>query len=941
MRSIYLLIIFTGFAITATAQKNGTLKGLLFDTLSKQPVASATITLLKKKDSSLVSFTMADNKGFFELTGLANGDYRIMISHVNYHNANKSFTLDDNNKNVDLGKIVLTDIAQILDEVTVLAEAPPVTLVGDTIQYNAGSFKVQPNANVEELLKRLPGIKVDKDGTVKAQGQKVNKVLVDGKEFFGNDPKIATRNLPSDAVDKVQVYDKLSDAAQLTGFDDGNSEKTINLKLKKDKKKGMFGKAMAGAGTDDRYEGRFNVNSFKGARQMSAIGMGNNINAEGFSFMDMLNFSGELSRLKQGMSGGNININISGDAGGMGGMGNNNGTGINTTWGGGINYNNLIGTKTDFTSNFFYNRYNPTRETHLQRQYLLPDSTYFYNQNSYSDNLNNSQRLNLSADIRIDSFHSIKISPSFGLQDTRNSVRSDYQTFSEEGLLGNEGYSNNNSKSDGFNFRNDILFRKKFRLKGRTFSLGIQTSMNETDGYGDLESVNKFYNKAGGQVKTGIDSINQQYTNSGSLFSYNVRAVYTEPIFKAALMEFSAGKSNSRSDAEKITHDYNRLTGKYDRFNDRLSNDFENIYGYTNAGFRLRMQKKKFNIAAGINYQRADLEGKIVSGIKDSLISKTFYNFLPNARFQFNFTRYRNMTISYSTATNQPSMSQLQPIPDITDPLNIREGNPDLKQEYSHAIQLAFTSVNPFKNRNLFGFINASRTENKIVDYDIIDSLGVKTSRPVNVNGVLNLNGNFSVGLPVRFLKGSVNFGSNIGYYEGKQFINGNANTTNTLTIGPDVRFDMNWTEKFYMSVGAEFNYYSAKYSLQSMLSTEYFMQRYSTDLNWQLPKNFFFNTEFSYTINSQRVEGFNARVPLWNASISKQFLRYNRGEIKLTSFDLLNQNVGISRSTNLNYIEDKRVTNLQRYFLLSFTYSLSKNGLGNKVGGGMIKIMR
>ena len=235
------------------------------------------------------------------------------------------------------------------------------------------------------------------------------------------------------------------------------------------------------------------------------------------------------------------------------------------------------------------------------------------------------------------------------------------------------------------------------------------------------------------------------------------------------------------------------------------------------------------------------------------------------------------MTLSYSTITNQPSMAQLQPVPDISDPLNIREGNPDLKQEYSHAVQLAFTSVNPFKNRNLFGFVTASRTDNKIVDYDVIDNLGRKTTRPVNVDGVLNLNGNFSVGLPVRFLKASINFGSNIAYARGKQFINGSGNTTNTVTIGPDMRLDINPTEKFYMAVGAEFNYYSAKYSVQSAANTHYFMQRYNIDLSWQLPKSFYFNTEFSYTINSQRVEGFNANVPLWNASISKQFLRYNR----------------------------------------------------------------
>src|SRR5688500_102260 len=277
----------------------------------------------------------------------------------------------------------MNDRTKVLEEVLVTSEAPPVTLIGDTVQYNAASFKTQPNASVEQLLKKMPGVEVGKDGTIKAQGQTVNKVLVDGKEFFGNDPKMATKNLPADAIDKVQVYDKLSDQAQMTGFDDGNSEKTINLKLKKDKKKGAFGKITGGAGTDERFEGRFNINSFKGARQMSAIGMANNTNAEGFSFMDMMNFTGELGRMMRGGNG-NVNLNITADDPNTGLLGANN-IGIRTIWGGGLNYNNIIGSKIDFTSNYFYNHYNPKTESQIQRQYILQDSSYFYNQNSLSN----------------------------------------------------------------------------------------------------------------------------------------------------------------------------------------------------------------------------------------------------------------------------------------------------------------------------------------------------------------------------------------------------------------------------------------------------------------------------------------------------------------------------------------------------------------------------
>jgi len=278
-----LLIALSGFIwLTSSAQKSGNVKGVVFDTIARQPVPAATITVLQAKDSSLVTFTMTNNRGEFSLANVPYGDYRLLVTHVNYHNVNKYFTVNDAKKNIDLANIEVSDKNKVLEEVVIMAEAPPVTLIGDTVQYNAGSFKTKPNAVVEDLLKRMPGIQVEKDGTVKAQGQEVKRVLVDGKEFFGNDPKIATKNLPADAVDKVQVYDKQSDMAQLTGFDDGQSEKTINLKLKKDKKKGVFGKVNAGGGTEGRYQGKFNVNSFKGARQMSVIGMGTTQMQKGF-----------------------------------------------------------------------------------------------------------------------------------------------------------------------------------------------------------------------------------------------------------------------------------------------------------------------------------------------------------------------------------------------------------------------------------------------------------------------------------------------------------------------------------------------------------------------------------------------------------------------------------------------------------------------------------
>ena len=922
------------FSLAAFSQKNGSVKGVTYDTLSKRPIAAATITLLAKKDSSLVSFTMSDNYGRFELTGIPIGEYRLLVTHVNYRNSNKIFAITEADKNVSLNNVVMSDKAKLLNEVVVQSEAPPVTLIGDTVQYNAGSFKTQPNASVEDLLKKLPGVKVEKDGTVKAQGEKVQKVLVDGKEFFGNDPKIATKNLPADAVDKVQVYDKLSDQAQMTGFDDGNSEKTINLKLKKDKKKGLFGKVNAGAGTDGRYQGKFNVNSFKGARQMSVIGMGNNTNAEGFSFMDVLNFTGALNQLKAG--GGNININIGPDDPLAGLLGGNN-SGINTTFGGGFNYNNIIGNKTDFQSNYFYSRYNPNRESHLQRQYFAPAN--LYKQNSYSDNLNSNNRFNFSADYQIDSFASVKISPSYSYQETRNKSISDYSTVSDQGIRTNDGGSVNAANSKGYNFSTNLLFRKKFHRKGRTFSFNILGNFNNSTGDGRLQSATNFYDVAGALMSR--DSVNQVSNNENELKGYNARVVYTEPIFRRSLMEFSVGSSSGNNSSTKAAYDYNHTSGKFDLPNSMLTNDYQSVYSYTNAGFRIRKQTKKYNYALGASWQHAELQGGAIHATKDSLVSKSYNDILPTARLQYYFNRFKNISLNYSTSTNQPTIAQLQPVPDNSNPLYVKQGNPGLNQEFTQSLRLNTEFVNPFKNKNFFAFFALQETQNKIVNNDRINAQGIDSVMSVNVNGVYNMNGTTSYGFPVHFLKGTIDISSNFSWYKGKQFVNNDANNITSTSVGPEVRVDMSPTKQLNLSLSAGLSFYNTKYSLQSARSSRYTNQEYAIEADWQLPKGFFISSDFNYRINGQQAAGYNAKVPLWNASISKQVLHFNRGEIKLTANDLLNQNIGISRNANQNYIEDNSVKNLRRFFLLGFTYSLSKTGLNKEGGGGGRVMMR
>jgi Outer membrane protein beta-barrel family len=491
----------------------------------------------------------------------------------------------------------------------------------------------------------------------------------------------------------------------------------------------------------------------------------------------------------------------------------------------------------------------------------------------------------------------------------------------------------------GYNLRNDLLFRKKFNKRGRTFSLALQYLQNNSNGNGNQYSVNDFYFPTG--LPAGTDTINQRNETSAGLSGYTARAVYTEPVFKKAILEFSAAKSSTHSNSDRTTYDYNYGSGKFDQINPLLSNDFENRYGYTNTGIRFRKQFKKFNWAAGAAWQLAELEGQNSGSGKDTLISKQFWNILPNARVQYNFNRFSNIMLNYNAQTIQPTVTQLQPVPDISNPLQIIYGNPDLKQEYVHLLQTSLFFVNPIKNRNFFAFMLFRQVNNKIVNYDIINQLGIKTTRPVNVNGVYSINGDINWGIPLSFMKrSSLNIGLGIMHAKNKQFINTEENRINDWQLRPEVRLEMNPHEKFNISVMTSSSLNYTRYSLQPSLDTRYLSYELGTEFGWQLPANFYLSSDFNYTINAKRADGFNVNIPLWNAAFSKQFLKYNRAQLGIRVNDILNKNTGITRTSNNNYIEDRQVVILQRYFLLQFTYSLSKSGLNNPGGGGNMKII-
>ena len=921
MKNIYFfLIALCLLSLQAAAQNTGHVKGQLMDTAAKHPLANATITVLQAKDSALVTFSRSNNNGAFDVRFLPKGNYRILISHIGFRNYSKFFEISEDKKEVDLGYIAMISSSAMLDEVSVVQERAPVTFHNDTVEFNAGSFKTKPNAVVEDLLKKLPGITVDKDGKIKANGEEVKKVLVDGKEFFGNDPKMATKNLPADIVDKVQVFDKKSDQSQFTGFDDGNSERTINLTVKPEKKHGVFGRATAGAGNKERYQGNINLNQFKGNRQMSVIGMANNTNKQGFSFMDILNFQGGLG----GPGGGRGMMEVTADNGSslpIQGMNPNNG--ITTTWAGGFNFNDKWGKNTDVSGSYFYNRIQDRMEQKITREYISPTNPYYYYKDGLTSRRNENHRLNAIVDHKFDSMNSIRFTSSANIQEGLSVSNSGYSSEAAKGGLLNRGLSQNGSNSEGFSWNNTALWRHKFHKKGRTLSANLTFGLNDVESDGAMKTINDFF-KPNGTIDFS-DSLDQHFFQDGKGTTYGAVLSYTEPLSRRSLLEFNYSYNANNSESGKETFDIDKNTGKHTIRNELFSSDFDNTYTFNRGGMGWRHQRKKYNFTIGGAVQHAQLDSRFHFMGKDSTIAQSFVNFLPNALLQYNINKYKNFRFQYTASTRQPSALQLNPIVDNTDRLNIRFGNPDLAQEYNHRMSFNFMSFDPFRQRSFFTMLNVTATNNKIVSYDELDAQGVRKTSYTNADGAYNVMGNISWGVPIRAIKSNLNTNTMLMKSRNVNFVDSKRNLINSLNLTQDVNLNFVYKQIFDITVGANIRYNRVRYSVTDQSNANYWNQEYSMDANIYFPYGFSLASEFSFIRNTGYAAGYNRDVALWNIGLAKQLFKSKKGEIRFQVFDLLNENVGITRNANQNYIEDVSSRILNRYFMVSFTYNISR----------------
>ncbi|MBX2897150.1 MAG: TonB-dependent receptor [Cyclobacteriaceae bacterium] len=934
MKKVLLLMLVLA-AYTAQAQKF-TIKGQVTDTLSSA-LPSTTVMLLNSKDSTLVNFGVSDLKGFFEIKNVNKGEYLLKVTFVGYASHMQRISTPPEPATIEVGKIKLAPQTKELDAVVIKGEKNPVTVKKDTIEFNAGSFKTKANANVEDLLKTMPGIEVETDGTVRAQGEQVQRVTVDGREFFGRDPKLATRNLPADAVEKVQVFDRKSDNAQFTGIDDGQREKTINLELKEEKRNGAFGNLMAGYGTNDRFQATGSVNKFSKGQQLSFLGMGNNINEQGFSVGDFMNFSGGAQSMLGG-GGGTRTVTFGGNAGGTSGGGpaiNFGGrqSGIMTNYAGGVNFNKDLNKDTKLTSSYFYNHLDRNVSSSLNRVNTLPNiGTYNFNQNSRQLSTNDNHRATLMIDHNIDSANTIRATANASYTESESNSYSQSKTMN----IGNTAVQNESERSTynaqtSKNVNANVLWRHRFAKKGRSLATTVNFGFTDTEGQGSQNSSNIF-NLLG--TEQNIDQTNTQKTQNQTM---GASLSYTEPLGGRKYLEANYNFSTNRNEVDRQVFDWESGTPL---FNNGLSNQYTSNYVYNRPGINFRMNKEKYSVTLGTSYQMTSLTGNLL--LRNVIINQHFENLLPVARFNYDFSSFKHLRFDYEPSMQEPTIQQLQPIVDNTDPLNISVGNPDLKPAYTHRISTNYTSFNPAKFMNFFAFINTSLIKNAIVYSQSVNDSLVRTTRPVNVKSAQSINANLNAGFPIKKLNSRFNVGPTASLSESITVLNNQENNVRNRNLGGSVRYNYTYKEYVIFDLSANFSKQLTQYDFNTP-DQEYFNQTYRSELNLNFLKKYAFNTSFDYLIYTSSTTDFRQTIPFWNMSISRFVLKNNAGEIKFGVNNLLDQSNSVTQSTGENYVQQQVMNNLGRYYMVSFTYALNKhlNPMGGgRRGGGMRMII-
>ncbi len=916
-------ILFFLFLLTFSSAftQNISVKGKVIDNDNQETMPGATVMLLNPLDSSFYKFGVTNPSGDFTIKGAEIGKYILQISFIGYQSYYKEVLLKKEESTLNLGNIKLNTKKELLESVEIVAEKIPVIINGDTVEFNANAFKTQPEANVADLLKKLPGVEVEKDGTVKAQGEEVKKVLIDGKEFFGDDTKLATENLPADMVQNVQIYDDFSDASKITGIDDGDRTKTINLKIKKDRKKGLFGNVTLGGGMtaigtgdisteEGLHDNKLNINKFKDNMQLSTLGMLNNVNQQGFSYRDYINFSGGVSNMGGFRNSGNGGVPLS----------NNPNDGFTTTKAGGINWNKNLSPTINFSSSYFYNEANKQIYGETNRQYITDSTDFNSLEKENQHEFNRNHRIKFKYEQKIDTTQDLKITSDFSYSE--GNLYS-YSTSSSIDIAGNFlNSSNNNNQSTGNDIaiNGKLTYGKRFNKRGRSFVSNIKLGNSENEKKYYVESQNSFTDGFGG---TSSSSIKQLQNASNNQLNYSGKVSFTEPLGKRKYLELGVERSNYNN--EYVKEFYDILGPNLESFNSNLSLAYNNSFVYHSYKFNTKFNTDKSNLTIGSTAQKSNLNGEIISN--NFQVNRGQWNILPNIKWNYSFNKSSRFRFNYKTNAQEPSLEQLQPTIDNSNPLVLYQGNPNLNSEYRHNASMRIMSFNQYSFTNIYITINGTYTKNKITEAQSINSQFVQIITPINVPNDYLLSGYFYYGTPIRPIKSKINLSLNSSYNRSKLFVNLDENDVTRINNGVNFSIENRKKEIVDIRIGTNVNLNTTSYSLSSNLDQGYISTGYFSEFLVEFFKTWTFNTAIEFTLYSGDQFTDNPTIPLWKAYLSKRFLKGKSGMLKLAIYDILNQNIGIKRNSELNYIEDERITTLSRYVMLSFTYKINRFG--------------
>lgn len=889
----------------------------------------ASVLLFNPEDSTMGAFAYTDLKGAFTIKNVKPKEYILKVGFLGMGSYEKKITITENTK---LDAIKLAPEATLIEGAEVTAARIPILIKKDTIEYDAQSFRVAPNSNVEELLKRLPGVEVDADGTVRAQGETVQNVMVDGKRFFGDDPKMATKNLPADAVDKVQVYDRRSDNSEFTGIDDGSREKTINLILKPDRKNGAFGYASgAYGGPDSRYDAKLSLNQFSDKRQMALLAGSNNINNQGFSFQDYMQFSGGMQNMARG-GGGSFRMGGGGDSGLP--VSNRPSDGFSKATNVGFQFTQRYGKENELNASYFFNQFNQVTERDLNRLNFLPSGNFTTVENSLNDSENLNHRLNITWDQRIDTFTAVKFISNLSFT---NSFADNYQfqvNRSAEDALISDYNTNLNSSGVNLRWNGSVALRRKFEKRGRNLGLTVAGRYNQQDQKMLLDALNR--EMFGGNLNELTILQDQRQNNSNHNFSIN--AQFTEPIGNRQYLE--AQYLYNKNPMRNVRQVFDILDNNDLELNDTLSSAYNAAFDYHRAGISYRVVRDRTNFSTGFNWQNSFLNGVVVGA--DQPIKRNFYYLLPNIRWNFEVARAKNINLNYETSIREPSITQLQPLPNNTDPNNIYLGNAELQPEYTHRVNARYSSFDVATFSNFFLSINASVTKDKISESITTNEQFSRIRRPINVSQASDMSFRGNFGQPIKAISGlRYNVGAGINFNKSLAEVNLVENETFRVTPSTDLRLFYQWGSYLDMDASTTLLFINTRYSVNSDQNQQFqtYSHRYNIRVNY--PDKWQLTTGVNLIQNRGQAGTFNQDVPIWTASLSRFIFKKDKGEIKIIAYDLLNRNLGITRNADVNFVEDSRILSLGRYFLLEFRYNI--NSTPGMMGGrgGMMNMIR